>query len=202
MNWIIGEVSLVGDRILELPGLEIDEITELSLGYGLAGNLATQLELIEEWNDFIRVNQNASEKTSQTAFEYSMFAGRFHEGSVTRPLENIDVEQWRSDIKEMVAQLRTKGAMAGLKMSQTLNSQTTASLHGKLFVTSNGFVGVCPDRCRVGDKVFILCLCKAPIFLRPISSNINYDTSKYVALGHGYVHGLMNGEASELPPYC
>jgi hypothetical protein len=71
-----------------------------------------------------------------------------------------------------------------------------AAYRRRLFVTSRGYIGLCPEECQAGDRIFVLSHCPAPIFLRPQS--LRPGDNKYIALGHGYIHGIMNGEAVKM----
>ena len=75
-----------------------------------------------------------------------------------------------------------------------MNSHVMAVLGRKLFRTSNGWIGVCPKAAQVGDEVFVLGNCPAPVVLRK-ADDPDVAVQVYRTLGHCYVHGLMYGEA-------
>ena len=64
----------------------------------------------------------------------------------------------------------------------------------RLFLTSDGWVGLGPGSMMSGDKIVILFGCRIPFVLRPSSQ----DENRYILLGDAYVHGLMDGEFMEV----
>lgn len=63
----------------------------------------------------------------------------------------------------------------------------------RLMVTDNGLVGMGPCRAREGDVVVVLGACSIPLVLR-----ITGEPKAYQVIGEAYLHGYMNGEASDL----
>ena len=60
----------------------------------------------------------------------------------------------------------------------------------ELFITTQGYIGLCSVGVEKGDLVSILLGCDMPILLREC------DKSHYTrVIGEAYVHGIMNGEA-------
>lgn len=68
----------------------------------------------------------------------------------------------------------------------------------RLFLTKRGYLGTVPEETKLGDTVHILCAAKIPMILR-----LGYVTFMgkrahgYQVVGDTYVHGIMNGEASD-----
>lgn len=60
------------------------------------------------------------------------------------------------------------------------------------YLTKNGLIGVGPDGCRVGDKVYVLFGGRVPFILRPARKRGKQNCYRYV--GQEYVHGIMDGE--------
>jgi hypothetical protein len=68
-------------------------------------------------------------------------------------------------------------------------SQALHRLHSRRpFLTSTGFVGLCPGHVAVDDVVCIFHGGKTPYVLRPQSNGT------YILIGETYVHGIMYGE--------
>lgn len=193
-----GEVIVTPDDALIVPGKEIGTISRLSTAYHLTNSPMEQLDLIAEWENFTGLRERSAEPykgggTIEEAFFSSIFAGRFHEDGVCRELFECDVEAFRDHLKETSRRLRELGPTATLSLSPEMSSHVIAVLRRRLFETEEGWIGVCPDSAVVGDKVLVLCHAPAPVFLRPSG-----QAHEYRALGHGYVHGLMDGEASQM----
>ena len=58
----------------------------------------------------------------------------------------------------------------------------------KLFLTSDGLLGLCPKGAENGDQICILLGADVPMILRQ-------EQEKYRLVGESYVHGMMDGEA-------
>ena len=202
-----GTIEILKFERLELSGIEIDSISRLSSAWRIMRSPIEQLALIGDWHSLLGLETHGDEAyiqggTIKQASLRSMFADRFHEYNNCRPREDTDIEDWEEHLKETSRKLREKGPRATIELHRTMSSHAIACLRRRLFVTPKGYIGLCPESCQIGDKVFALCLCPAPIFLRPADIYREDGVSKYTALGHGYVHGLMDGEAVEmdLPP--
>ena len=65
-------------------------------------------------------------------------------------------------------------------------------------VTQNGFFGLVPGGAKVGDRVAIFNGGIIPFVIRP---QLKDDRTVFTLVGNGYFHGLMHGEALNLPSY-
>ena len=63
-----------------------------------------------------------------------------------------------------------------------------------LFSTEGGFIGLGPPHCNPGDRVCILFGGEVPFVLRPVGGC-------YQLVGDAYVHGIMEGEALNMPGF-
>ena len=63
----------------------------------------------------------------------------------------------------------------------------------RLFVTKNGYIGLGSKSVQAGDNVFVFPGGMVPLILRPSEQGI------YRLVGEAYVHGIMNGEAVNVP---
>ena len=74
------------------------------------------------------------------------------------------------------------------------NSISMAILRGttrkRMFLTSEGYLGLAHRSLEVGDKVYVLMGADTPMVLRPIGSG-----GMFHFRGEAYVHGIMDGEA-------
>ena len=74
-------------------------------------------------------------------------------------------------------------------------SSTDFACYGRsFFSTSNGKVGIGPDRMRQGDRICIFDGCVTPFVIRQKPGS----TELYEFLGEAYVDGVMYGEALEM----
>jgi len=67
----------------------------------------------------------------------------------------------------------------------------TFATNRRLIITENGYIGLAPIHCKLGDQVCVLHGCSVPLVLRE-----GHGVVKLV--GEAYVHGLMRGEAVQL----
>jgi hypothetical protein len=66
----------------------------------------------------------------------------------------------------------------------------SAKANGRRFlISSNNYIGLAPTEAQVGDEIFVLAGSSVPFILRP-------ENGHHLVIGEGYVHGLMDGEAS------
>ncbi|KAJ9621023.1 hypothetical protein H2203_007610 [Taxawa tesnikishii (nom. ined.)] len=69
-----------------------------------------------------------------------------------------------------------------------------ADVFARMYTTQKGFIGTGFPNIRVGDMVCLLYGGRVPFVLRPVP-----DTDKFHLIGETYVHGLMHGEALDMP---
>lgn len=198
-----GNVDVLNGTTLKVTGIEVDSIAELSSAYVIKRRPTEQIDLEGEWYEFLDLKTRGDEPyissgTLEEAFFSTMFANRYYEDHTCRPIQSDDVEGWQEHIREVTRRLREHGPNAVLTLPRAMTSHVTAVLGRKLFVSTKGYVGVCPDTAKPGDKFFVLCDCPSIIFLRPVKTADSDCREEYRALGHGYVHGLMDGEVLEM----
>lgn len=89
--------------------------------------------------------------------------------------------------------------MAG-SLDPYMFAHNVAVLRRRLCVLSKGYIGLCPARTEVGDKVYVLDKSPAPIFLRPVNEKDDAEqcSEQFRAMGHGYIHGITDGEVAGL----
>lgn len=155
-----------------------------------------------KWKEFLDIHRHGKDPyvlggSRKNAYFHAIFAGLFHSGRKIRQLTSEDIKRWTADMSDLTRELQENGTRSMLGTNQAMISQAIGSLGRRLVVTSKGYIGVCPETCEVGDLAFALSLCRAPIFLRPVKGSGMSNNSRYNALGHGYVHGVMYGEAAK-----
>lgn len=69
----------------------------------------------------------------------------------------------------------------------------------RLFRTTRGYVGLGPKSLRSGDQVHVIGGLHTPVVLRPVKPAFRDEDEHFRFIGSAYVHGLMQGEAKELP---
>jgi len=194
--------SVFGKHRLDLHGIRIGTIERLSSVCKLETETERAfgpLEQLTEWMTFLRScvkEGRLSGPMAVESFHRTIFADVFHNGaeSVTRRSPG-DVVAWRQHWDGMSEQLRDYGPRTVVSLGPWENSHFIACLGRALFVTSTGYIGLCPERAQVGDSVWVLQDCPAPVFLRSLEGEKGAALNTYKALGDGYVDGFMDGEA-------
>ena len=69
--------------------------------------------------------------------------------------------------------------------------------HRRLFKTDQGWIGLAPENCRVGDEIHVLLGSPAPFILRQSMKTGQVSSARhaYTIVGNAYVHEIMLGEA-------
>ena len=199
---LIAASAVLDGRTLIVNGIAVDRISRVSCPYRMRQTEAQQLELIAEWHEFLHLRQHGCDAyiaggSVYDAYVETAFAGRFYQGGAFRPLKRTQFEAWQQHQRDLSRRLRVEGPGATSCLHLTMIFHHVAVLRRRMCVTAKGYVGLCPEAARPGDEVFVLCDAPAPIFLRRQLSS-RPQSNEYTALGHGFLHGLMDGEAVEM----
>jgi hypothetical protein len=125
-----------------------------------------------------------------------MFAGAFNDSqNCPEPISKEIIDNWCEHLRTIASDPATYGHDTDIFFEPCFTSQNIACLRRRLFVSFKGYIGLCPESANAGDSIFAFQGCIAPIFLRTVTSGCRQE---YHALGHGYVHGIMNGEATTM----
>lgn len=87
----------------------------------------------------------------------------------------------------------TEDEVAGTFSYQTMMGYT---YDARPFLSSEGFVGLCPKEAARNDVVYILLGGRVPLVLRPKAQaeGETQEHASYTLIGEAYVHGIMDGE--------
>ena len=190
--------SVVDGATLIVQGLDFDTITSVSCAFRLQRTQAEELGVINLWRDFLDLESCAEEayvaggKFGEVA-AWTMFADRFHDVDNVRQVNGRDFQAWQDELLRLGQQFGLEGPTAKTGLHPTVASCNTAILRRRLCRTAKGYLGLCPEAAEPGDDIFVLGGAPCPIFLR-LRSN-SEGGAVYTALGHGYLHGIMDGEA-------
>lgn len=195
-----GRIELLPHDILSVTAIHAGHIERVSRSRRLMKFMIEQLDLLDDWlSSAHREGQRQPEYVGGGTFEdavtFSMFAGRYKDSNSVREVLQGDVEEWRDHLVELKCCLREKGPSSTSGLHPAVACQNIAALRRRLCVTSTGHVGLCPDNAVPGDDVFVLFGGPAPMFMRSCDAKSDGSLGEYIALGHGYLHGLMDGEA-------
>ena len=111
--------------------------------------------------------------------------------SLRRPIRNLAAR-----FTDRIMHLTTEAQITKEAMGRSLpfENAMSSSMGRDFCITERGYLGMVAAPMRVGDRICIFEGCRMPFVLRPAKGDRGY-----VLLGDCYVHGLMDGEAIELP---
>lgn len=195
-----GRIELLPHDILSVTAIHAGHVERVSRSRRLMKFMIEQLDLLDDWFSFAhregqRRRDYVGGGTLEDAMIVSIFAGRYKDSKSVREVLRGDIQEWRDHLVELKCCLREKGPSATIGLHPAVASQNIAALRRRLCITSQGYVGLCPDSAGPGDDVFVLFGGPAPMFMRHCKMKPDGSLGTYVALGHGYLHGLMDGEA-------
>lgn len=198
---LTGPPAIAKGPMLEVHGARIDTIAQVSRPYRLTPTPGEQLHLIASWHDFLALPTEGQTSyitggTREQAFFHTVFGDRYHDDRDIRKLKPDDIVAWRTQLADTARRLRELGPRAPGDLHPGMSSHVIAVLRRRIFVSTEGYLGLCPEAAAVGDEVVILCGSPTPVFLRR-GKSVAHGRSN-VALGDGYIHGLMDGEAAAL----
>lgn len=204
------QAPLIVGKMIVVEGTKVDTVQKMSSVFTLKDREEEHLNLILSWRDFLDLDQRKNDEyicggTLFEAYQITMFADRYEDESGLRSLTTDDFDAWERHLRDATRRLRGDGPSMAAKLDPSMSSHNIAVLRRRLCVLAKGYIGLCPARTEIGDEVYVLDHSPAPIFLRPISSNGGMRTvhETFRALGHGYVHGIMNGEVANMGlPSC
>ena len=108
-----------------------------------------------------------------------------------------DVKDW----KEVHMAATWRSTVTTTSVAAFQEASLAAASNRKLVQTTNGYLGLAPEICRVGDVIAVLAGGKVPYVLRPVSDGEDDGpdgerlSARYFMLGDSYIHGIMYGEA-------
>ncbi|KAF3057516.1 hypothetical protein CFAM422_012386 [Trichoderma lentiforme] len=105
-----------------------------------------------------------------------------------------------SDLREefsswICGRTETRGS-EWIEGARNFHSLYSHSLLLRLFSTANGLMGVGSQSMETGDSVWIVPGSRVPLLFRP-SQSPSHEEARWRLVGGAYVHGFMQGEASE-----
>ena len=182
-------------NILEVEGVEIDCVRSVSSAYRLTKTSAEQIHLVMTWRMFKNLDKRTDEAyvcggTLGDAFLSSMFENKFRDVDGWRRLRPEDTQEWLAQLEDTPKRLANEGPRATIGLTPVMSSHFIAVLRRRLFFSPQGYIGICPESVELGDRIFLLRGCYAPIFLRPVNMSTEGNGNAYKALGHGYVHNV------------
>ncbi|KAH6883440.1 heterokaryon incompatibility protein-domain-containing protein [Thelonectria olida] len=115
----------------------------------------------------------------------------------TQQLEELDNETNNiPSVEEIFALGRFED---GLRMSLTWNSARLCCVGRSFCVTRNGYMVLVPPKTAVGDLVCVFYGLEIPFIIRPRPGEGGAENRSVSLVGEAYVHGMMDGEAMDIP---
>lgn len=193
---------------MHVQGVRFDVVEDVSVAFMLKSRQEEHLNLILYWRAFLDLDHSSDDDyvcggTLYEAYQATIFANRYRDGTTCRESTPQDFEALESHLRESTPRLRARGPSIVSRLETPMAAHNIAVLRQRPCVTASGYIGLCPANAGVGDEVHVLDDAPAPIFLRPLDGEQRdgVDGCRFQELGHGYVHGIMDGEVAtmELP---
>ncbi len=87
------------------------------------------------------------------------------------------------------------------KMADLVHAALNRAFGRSFAITSGGYLGLVPRMAKVGDRVAVVHGGPVPFVLHEEEGQGGSTEAVYSLVGDAYFHGLMHGEALELPSY-
>ena len=102
------------------------------------------------------------------------------------PLQQIPEPGPSSVVRALNGERLLNSAVGDLMTSRIIHATTGQ----RLFITDTGYMGLCHQKCELGDQAWLLMGSDMPIILRKLDTEpVTYQFKRL-----SYVHGVMNGE--------
>jgi len=142
-----------------------------------------------------------ADDSTQSAFRTTVISGR-RDHSTRASKGFIDVYD---RAREILALWRRSSRATAVPMGQDkpethayINRMFETFDYMRFCTTEKGYMGLCTLNARVGDVVYILHGMHTPYTMRRATGS---DTGHLKLFGECYIHGIIDGEALELPGY-
>ncbi|KAF2774145.1 HET-domain-containing protein [Teratosphaeria nubilosa] len=182
----------VDGRVLEVNGVRFDHIVWTSSVYTRIKQFSDRFELLRDWQDLVHPEDVASRPypasgTRQEAFWRTMFADRYYYDEEKPSIVTAaDIHDLQDFVSKTARDLVEFGADAVVGLNEAMTSHIIAVVERRLFITSKGYIGLCPAASKIGDEIFVLGSCPAPVVLR--STHADGGGAGHVSMGHCFVH--------------
>lgn len=183
--------ALVVDRIqglrAQVHGLK-ESIQILQANKGDLVEMQEQTNELHELEPLLGRIQRLLQKLSERVSQISTWSGAFEECERDTQKGAVMLEGSKNDDME-------NGENRTASMLRDIESSFWAAYSGRrLFRTKTGFFGISNQVLQEGDSVWILAGAETPFVLRNKAGN------EWMNVGEAYVHGVMEGEATEKLP--
>lgn len=189
-------IEYVAPRTLRLRGLAVDEVEAVTEDHFALGTVGEHLCLWKDWCAFASL-EHASMCPKETMLDDDgfcevMLGGCVEDEQGTRAAQAADLAAWRHTVSELI---NSDGPVSNdVFQTPIMESHIAAILERRLFRTRKGNLGLGPKDVTAGDMIWVLGGGRAPFMLRPVAG-AETATRLHSLVGHGYVCGLMQGEA-------
>jgi hypothetical protein len=147
--------------------------------------------LFTETEDFLREGLRYSQKKKEGTVWRIPIADK--EGNVFEEIQRSTLASFKAylTVKKYASHPREDFNVAKIVCASSYFIMILELGDMKPFLSDNGYVGLCPKRSEVGDRIYIPLGAHVPYILRKL------DDGGYVLIREAYVHGIMDGEIFE-----
>lgn len=207
-GFISANAAYLGDKVLRVSGIQIDEITFIRDLFDFAPYKDKSALLKQIWKccpgkDRIHspYDQNQSMLdaycrtfTRDCFFETWYPAGHSMSGNKKEPFDQLKgalLKIWSMD--EELTELHN---LAKDPLIEKFIRASYCCLETCFFCTKDGYIGLAPPDIELGDIISVILGCDYPVILRKDpSSTTEPDGTRWKVVGACYTNGLMSGEA-------
>ena len=203
----LGRAIEVYDRTPRAHGVKVGDIALVSGVYTLYPDMFETLGVSEQWRQYLQSDRVIKAEyvgggPLEQAYLRTLFANRVYENveMVWRPVELSDFDVWKASFGEIRDRCANDRYAAPMDMYDVAMTSHFGAMEGRrMFETHEGYIGLCTPEAEVGDAVFVLGGCPAPVVLHTSELEPAHGMSRtYTARGHCYLDGFMDGEAAQL----
>ena len=190
------------DGILTVEACKLDIICTTGITISQEYSLRKRLECLEAWWNLAEIERSKE----KSAIWMTIFGGVFDDEAVIRrilPEDLVTVEAWWKLATSSVEQGNYNAyiPLEDGKMVVIDHYIHNVVNHTRLWLTSQGFLGLGRQTLEKGDEIFIVKGSRLPLVFRPIEGSLSpkFGLSKreqgYRFVSECYLHGFMDGEA-------
>lgn len=207
-GFISAKAAYLGDKVLGVSGIPIDEITSIRDLYDYADDapykdksvLITHIWRCCPGKD--RIHSPYDQKQSMLDAYCRTFTGdRFFEtwyaavkGYEEETFDKLKETLWK--IWSMDEDLTELNNLATDPLIETFIRKCSSCWESCLFITKDGYIGLSPPVIELGDIISVILGCDFPVILRKDpSSTTEPDGTRWKIVGACYTNGLMSGQA-------
>jgi Heterokaryon incompatibility protein (HET) len=197
-------ITVIGDKTLRMSAMFVDTVANVGpalfdtassqQGDGVLDEMCSLWSNYESCRDFLADSQRShlvSDPYTHSGSHQSLLDA-FHRSIVTD--RDVDLNKWVDCLDyfryrpDTSSRAKRENTYAILQSMDHVTEEIESYCGGRrLFVSSKGWIGLCPPGTRKGDQIWVVGGVKIPIMLRKAGNDLD---EQYKLVGECYCHGL------------